>query len=93
MAPKILISTFLIDEDNEREMARHGVTEREVLQLLDERYTVLRNRRDRSGTHLLIGRTRAGRALTVPIAPGFMAGDWRPITAWDSTDPEKARLE
>ena len=81
------------DDGNEAEAARHGVTIVELLQLLDNRIRVFKNRKDRSATHLMIGRTHGGRTITAPIVETAVQGRWRPVTAWESSDAEKARYE
>ena len=40
---------FLIDDDNEEEFSRHGVTSDEVLQVLENRPAIEPNRRARRG--------------------------------------------
>ena len=87
------IREFELDDENEAKAARHGVRVRELLQLLDNPFRVFRNRRDRTATHLLIGRTNGGRTITVPIEPTPVEGRWRPVTAWPASEAEKARYE
>lgn len=81
------------DDENEAKAASHGVSILELLQLLDGPIRVFKNRKDRSGTHLMIGCTHGGRTITAPIVESAVAGRWRPITAWPSSDAEKARYE
>ena len=81
-----------MDESNAEETARHGVTEREVLQVLDNRYVTKRNRRGHKATHILIGRTNGGRCLAIPVEPTHEQGVWRPATAWPCGDRELASL-
>ena len=80
------------DDYNEEELARHGVTPQEVMQILSNRYTVRRNRKDRSGQRQLIGETNGGRLLTVILAETAVEGRWRPVTGWDSTEAERSAL-
>lgn len=85
------IAELEIDNDNEGELFRHGITAEELFQLLDDEYRVFRNRRHRAAQVLLIGRTHGGRVLTVPIASTHIEGRWRPVTGWDATAAEKAK--
>lgn len=80
------------DDYNEDELHRHGVTPEEVMQLLSNRYTVRRNRKDRSGQRQLIGETDSGRVLTVVLAVTAVDSRWRPVTGWESTDAERSAL-
>lgn len=85
------IAELEIDDGNEKEMAAHGVSAREILQLLENPIRVFRNKKDRAAPYLMIGVTRGGRVLTAPIVETPVAGRWRPITAWDATPHQKAR--
>lgn len=82
-----------LDDGNEAEMAKHGVSAREMLQLLDGKLVVTRNKKGKAGDYLMIGETHGGRIITAPIAATAVDGRWRPVTARDSTKPEKARYE
>lgn len=87
------ISELEFDDGNRTEFERHGVTEREIIQVLQGPFRVFRNRRHRAGGYLMIGPTRGGRLLTVPIAATAVIGRWRPVTAWDSSAGESTRYE
>jgi len=87
------IQDLEIDDVNEAKAAAHGVSAAEVLQLLDGDFRLFRNKRGRTGTHVLIGRTHGGRFLTVPVVPTSVEGVWRVITAWPSSDAEKAKYQ
>ena len=79
------------DEGNEQELARHAVSNDEVLQVFDGDPVFLPNRRGRAGTILMVGPTLGGRFLTVPLAPTAVHGFWRPVTGWTSAVKEVAR--
>jgi len=80
-----------IDDANEAEFGRHGISVSEMIQLLESEIRVFRNKKHRAGSLLMIGTTRGGRVLTVPITRTAVAGRWRPITAWDSSAGERTR--
>lgn len=86
------ISELEFDDYNIDELARHRIRPREVLQLLQNAFTVRRNRRGRSGQRQLIGRTDGGRILTIILAETPVPERWRPVTGWDSTDAERRAL-
>ena len=79
-----------LDDGNATEMVRHGVTEREVRQVLDGRPVFARNKKHHAATILMIGPTNGGRLLTVPLAPTKTDGLWRPATAFESSAREIA---
>jgi uncharacterized DUF497 family protein len=89
----ILIDAFLFDEENEEEFAVHGISVNQVAQMLDNVYVILRNRKNRRGIYLLIGRDKNGICISVPIERTHQIHVWRPITAWQSKAGEKTILE
>jgi uncharacterized DUF497 family protein len=80
-----------LDDANEAEMATHGVSALELLQLLDDRIEVFRNKKGRTAEYVMIGVTHGGRVITAPIVETAVEGRWRPVTAWQATDAERAR--
>ncbi len=80
-----------VDEWNEEEMARHGVTPIEVLQVLNGSPKFFPNKKRHSASILMIGPTFGGRLLTVPLAETSVHGLWRPATAFPSNSDETAR--
>jgi hypothetical protein len=86
------IHDFLIDDANEEKFAVHGLSARRVLQVLEDEHVVLRNRKERRGLYLVIGRDRGGACIAVPIEPTHDPTLWRPITAWPCKDHERAKL-
>ena len=89
--PRIL--GFKFDDDNEDKFADHGISSRQVAQILGNDYLVASNRRRRRGLYLVIGRDNGGACITVPVEPTRERGVWRPITAWPCKRVEQTRLE
>jgi len=81
------------DEQNEGHIADHGVTPREVNQMVENPHIVVKNRNHRRGQHLMIGRTHGGRVLTVPLAKTRLRDTWRPTTAYPATDAQTRLLD
>jgi hypothetical protein len=70
----------------------------EIRQLLANRHVTVQNPRGPNPVNgmarsLLIGRTDAGRRLTVVIEATLDPTTWLPITAWESTPDERRILE
>ena len=90
---RVRVYDLQFDEWNEGEMARHHVTAREVLQVLDGDPVFLPNKRGHAAPIIMIGPTFGGRFLTVPLGRTGAEGVWRPATAWDSSSGERARYD
>jgi hypothetical protein len=60
----------------------------EVWQLLANRHITRRNPKGPVSRMQLIGRTHAGRVLTVLLDPTEDPGVWRPVTGWDAEGEE-----
>lgn len=88
-----LILGFLFDEANEAKFADHGLSARQVAQLLDSEHLVMKNRRRRRGLYLIIGRDHSGTCIAAPVEPTRERGIWRPITAWRCKDWERKVLD
>ena len=86
------ITDFLFDNDNEEKIDGHGLTVRQVRQVLDSVHVIAANRKSRRGLYLVIGRDHGGAAITIPVEPTRVSDLWRPITAWPSKKHEAARL-
>lgn len=64
MPPRI--SDFLFDDENESKLDRHGLIPEQIVQVIrDPDFRVVRNRKGRRATHLVIGWDPAGRCLTL----------------------------
>ena len=79
------VAVLALDESNLAEMARHGVTAAEVVQVLANRHVTAPNPRGPTGSILLIGETHGGRVLTGPLTPTDDPSAWRPATAFDAS--------
>ena len=89
---RLRIAALIVSEQSEEHLARHGVSVTEVEQLLANPYVLLRSRRGRAATRLIVGRTNAGRVLTAAISTTDDAGAWRLFTAYPSTDNQRELL-
>lgn len=87
------IHAFVLDEENIEKFASHGLTERQIDQVLDSPFLHYRNRSNRRAERLLIGRDHGGQCIVVPIEPTRVSDVWRPVTAWPGSDADKARLK
>lgn len=81
------------NDEAEAHIAEHGVTPREVNQMVENPHIIVRNRQRRRAPVLLIGRTHGGRVLSVPLAKTRDPGVWRPITAFPATEAQAALLD
>lgn len=87
-------SAFLeveFDEGNESELTAHGITVSEAWQVLTSEPAWARNKKNRAGLWLAVGRTDGGRRLTLPVTYDASRRHVRPVTGWPSTDGEIAR--
>jgi len=91
--PRHVVAELIFDEHNVAEMARHGVTRRDVDQLSWNRSIIAENPRGETGSVLLIGETNGGRLLTVPLAPTDDPTTWRPATAYDASRHHRALFD
>ena len=89
----IEIYAFLFDEENEEKLAAHGISPRQVDQILDDEFLVVPNRKARRAACLVIGRDWGGACIAVPVEPTHDPYLWRPITAWLCKASEEARLD
>lgn len=91
--PAVVIESLVFDEDNERVLARHGISPDQLLEVLEQPPALLRsNRAGSHATHKVIGRDKAGRCLTIAVAPTYRRRIWRPLAAWTCSDQEQEEL-
>lgn len=84
---------FLFDEANEDKMSSHGITARQLTQMLENDYVVSKNRKTGTAPYLLIGYDDGGKCIAAPIMPTLEYGIWRPITAWPCKASEQTSLD
>jgi hypothetical protein len=53
------------------------------------RHVIVRNKRDRAASHRLIGRTDAGRRLTILVRASQNDSSWVIVNGWDSSKGER----
>lgn len=81
-SPPILILDLLFDDRNVEKMWGHRVTSTQALEIVDNGPRVGRNRKERRGTYLVVGRDNSGACIAMPVEPTYEVTLWRPITAW-----------
>ena len=87
------IRAFVMDAENAEKSAGHGLTDRQVDQVLDSPFLHYRNRRGRRAARLVVGRDHGGQCIVIPIEPTNTSGVWRPITEWRCSETYEARLK
>lgn len=75
------INDFAFDDENEDKLAVHGLTTWRT-QLLDSEIEIVRNKRQATGSHLVIGRDHGGSQIIVVVEPTRDPLVWRPVTGW-----------
>jgi hypothetical protein len=88
-----IITDFLFDVDNEEKVAAHGLRPWQVLHVLEGPHAVVPNKKAMRASHMVIGRDRGGRCITIPVEPTHDSTLWRPVTAWPCKDHERAVLD
>ncbi len=89
---RLNVADFLFDDENVDKIAEHGLSARQVRQILGSPYYVGPNRKRRRASHILIGLDNGGTCITVPIERTLDLLVWRPVTAWPCKGSERARL-
>ena len=90
--PQIDIADFDLTHRIFDKIAEHGITIDQLQAVLEGHSVVIKNRRRRAASHILLGRDDQGRCLAIPIAPTEDPYVWRPITAWICKPGEAAIL-
>lgn len=88
-----LIEEFLIDEINEEKINSHGLSIRQIVEVLENRHIIIRNRKRRRGLYLVIGSDNGGNCIAIPVEWTYDSRLWRPITAWFCKGGEQALLK
>lgn len=87
----IRVEDLEFDDTTVEHLWNHGISDADVMAVLDSKFVVLRNKGGHSGAYKIIGRDRSGRLITVVIVESEVNGRWRPITGWLSTRGEETR--
>lgn len=74
-------------------MAGRGIEEWEPYEVLFNGFVVVRNKRNRAGTHRMIGRADSGRLLTLPIRKTEDDDIWLVVNGWIATKGERTLYE
>jgi uncharacterized DUF497 family protein len=90
--PRLYVESFVFDETNRPKLKIHGVTIREIYEVLDDDPKPMRNH-SVGAPWILIGLTVAGRFLTLPLDSTGEEGVWRPRTGYDSSKKERRRYD
>jgi hypothetical protein len=87
-----LIERLDWNDDNEAHVSSHGIDPTSLDQIAQSGDDVTtRNKRPHPTDRIrMIGRDHGGQLVTSILAPTSEPGQWRPVTAWRSTGPEKA---
>ncbi len=86
------VADFEVSERAQSKMWDHGISVRQLYELIANRYVFTRNRKNRAADWLLIGRDDSGRCIVIPVLPTEDPYVWRPVTAWDCKRSEAAKL-
>ena len=73
-------------------MGLRGITLGDLADVLAGRHVVVRNRKGRTASHVLIGRDAHGRCLAIPVVSTDRPYTWRAVTVWPCKPNEAARL-
>ena len=92
VSTRLKVADFLFDDENVDKIAEHGLSVRQVRQILGNPHYVGPNRKRRRASHILIGLDNGGSCITVPIERTLDPLVWRPVTAWPCKESEQARL-
>ena len=76
-------------------LAARSISIEEAQQLIDNRYAIVRNPRQRAmrSRRLVVGRTNGGRALTLVVERTEDPATWLIVTAWKATSRERKILD
>ena len=87
-----VIEGFIIDDLNETKISSHGLSVRQIIQVLENKHVVIPNRKHRKGLYLVIGMDNGGTCIAIPVEPTYDSKLWRPITSWPCKNSERTLL-
>ena len=88
-----IIEEFLIDDINETKIGSHGLSIRQIIQVLENKHIIIPNRKRRRGSYLVIGTDNGGNCIAIPVERTYDSRLWRQVTAWFCKDSERTLLE
>ena len=88
-----VIEGFLIDDLNETKISSHGLSVRQIIQVLENKHIIIHNKKRRRGSYLVIRKDNGGNCIAIPVERTHDSILWRPITAWLCKDSERTLLE
>jgi hypothetical protein len=80
-----------VENGNTAHLARRGIRPYEVEQMYANGAAIVPNKASGTGEWLLVGRTEAGRPLTIVMTYNMIRRSIRAFAGWRSTDGEIAR--
>lgn len=83
----IVIDELIINKDRPEHIAKHDVSETEVKELIDGKYTFVQGK---LGRWILIGKTKKGRLLAVIVGAREKSGVYGLVTARPADKKEKS---
>lgn len=90
MSPRTILR-FRFDRVSDDTIAAHGLTTEQVESILDDRFVITTNRKNRRAPYVVIGRDYNGQCLAMPVEPTEDPAIWRPVTAWRCKPSEAMR--
>ena len=89
---RISILDLILTDHAANALDDRGILPEDLYAVIDSLYVVIRNRRGRAASHVLIGYDPYGRCLAAPIARTDQPRVWPVITVWPCKPSEVARL-
>lgn len=77
----------------EYDYEKHRVTLSEIGEVLQSAPRFFENRIGRRAPLIMVGPTKSGRLLVVPVEPTHVAGLWYPVTAFEANTHDRERYE
>jgi len=90
---RVPIGALTVPERALQKLAGRSIEQWEAHEVLFNRNVLLRNKRNRAASHRLVGRTDAGRLLTLLVRPTDDAGVWEVVNGWQASSGERALFE
>jgi hypothetical protein len=80
--------------DVRRQFQKHAVSEREIREVHVGEPEYFQNRAERGRAPvIMLGPTKAGRMVAVPVEPTHRNGVWRPVTAFEANAHDRERYK